>query len=86
MYTSHKEQRTNLLMFHLSIEKSPKLTTKIGVTTITGDHTNFNKYTYLCLKECNSFFFFFKQPGYLKLRQQKKSDSIQTKKRRNTGL
>ena len=85
MYTSHKEQRTNLLMFHLSIEKSPKLTTKIGVTTITGDHTNFNKYTYLCLKDCNSFFFV-KQPGYLKLRQQKKSDSIQTKKRRNTGL
>ena len=55
MYTSHKEQRTNLLMFLLSIEKSPKLTTKIGVTTITRDRTNFNKYMYLCLKECNSF-------------------------------
>ena len=51
MYTSNKEQRTNLLMFYLSIEKSPKLTTKIGVTTITRDRANFNKYTYLCQKE-----------------------------------
>lgn len=55
MYTSHREQRTNLLMFYLSIENGPKLTTKIGLTTITGDCTNFNKYMYLCLKECNSF-------------------------------
>ena len=85
MYTSHKEQRTNLLMFHLSIENSPKLTTKIGVTTITRDRANFNKYMYLCLKESNSFKKK-KQSGYLKLRQPKKSDSIQTKKRRNTGL
>ena len=38
-------------MFYLSIENSPKLTTKIGVTTITGDRANFNKYMYLCLKE-----------------------------------
>ena len=38
-------------MFYFSIENSPKLTTKIGVTTITRDHANFNKYTYLCLKE-----------------------------------
>ena len=38
-------------MFYLSIENSPKLTTKIGVTTITRDRANFNKYTYLCLKE-----------------------------------
>ena len=55
MYTFHKEQITNLLMFYLSVENSPKLTTKIGVTTITGDRTNFNKYKYLCLKEFNSF-------------------------------
>ena len=38
-------------MFYLSIENSPKLTTKIGVTTITRDRANFNKYTYLCQKE-----------------------------------
>ena len=38
-------------MFYLSIENSPKLTTKIGVTIITGDRANFNKYMYLCLKE-----------------------------------
>ena len=38
-------------MFYLSIENSPKLTTKIGVITITGDCANFNKYMYLCLKE-----------------------------------
>ena len=38
-------------MFYLSIENSPKLTTKIGVTTITRDRANFNKYMYLCLKE-----------------------------------
>ena len=38
-------------MFYLSIENSPKLTTKIGVITITRDRTNFNKYMYLCLKE-----------------------------------
>ena len=38
-------------MFYLSIENSSKLTTKIGVITITGDCTNFNKYMYLCLKE-----------------------------------
>lgn len=89
MYTSHREQRTNLLMFYLSIENGPKLTTKIGLTTITGDCTNFNKYMYLCLKECNSFEKKKekkKKPGYLKLRQPKKSNSIQTKRRRNTGL
>ena len=51
MYTSHKEQITNLLMFYLSLETSPKLTTKIAVTTITRDRTNFNKYMYLCLKK-----------------------------------
>ena len=72
-------------MFHLSIEKSPKLTTKIGVTTINRDRTKFNKYMYLCLKECNSLKKK-KQLGYLRLRQPKKSGSIQTKKRRNTGL
>ena len=38
-------------MFYLSIENSPKLTTKIGVTTITGDRANFNKYIYICLKD-----------------------------------
>ena len=38
-------------MFYLSIENSPKLTTKIGVTTITGDRAKLNKYIYLCLKE-----------------------------------
>ena len=38
-------------MFYFSIENSPKLTTKIGVTTITRDRANFNKYMYLCLKE-----------------------------------
>ena len=51
MYTSHQAQITYLLMFYLSIENSPKLTTKIGVIAITGDCTNFNKYMYLCLKE-----------------------------------
>ena len=71
MYTSHKEQRTNLLKVHLSIEKSPKLTTKIGVTTITGDHTNFNKYTYLCLKDCNSFFFLLNSQVILNLGNKK---------------
>ena len=35
----------------MSSENSPKLTTKIGVITITRDCTNFNKYMYLCLKE-----------------------------------
>ena len=33
-------------MFYLSIENSPKLTTKIGVTTITGDPANFKKTPY----------------------------------------
>ena len=75
-------------MFYLSIENSPKLTIKIGVTTITRDRANFNKYMYLCLKEFVIPFKKKKKKGevYLKLRQPKKSDSIQTKKRRNTGL
>ena len=61
-------------MFYLSIENSPKLTTKIGVITITGDCTNFNKYMYLCLKEFvisiklkNKIKNKKKQPGYLHL-------------------
>ena len=51
MYTSHQVQIMNLLMFYLLIENNPKFTTNnIGVITVTGDCTNFNKYMYLCLK------------------------------------
>ena len=38
-------------MFYLSIENSPKFTTKnVGVIAVTGDYANFHKYVYLCLK------------------------------------
>ena len=65
-------------MFYLSIENCPKLTTKIGVITITGDCTNFNKYMYLCLKESIIRIKFIKK--------KKKYDFIQTKERRHIGL
>ena len=51
-YTSHQTQITYFLMFYLSIENSPKFTTKnIGVIAVTGDCANFHKYMYLCLKK-----------------------------------
>ena len=74
-------------MFYLSIENSPKFTTKnVGVIAVTGDCANFHKYMYLCLKKS-----VIPHPkkkknlGYLRLRLQI-SNSIQTKKRRQTVL
>ena len=74
-------------MFYLSIENSPKFTTKnVGVIAVTGDCANFHKYMYLCLKRS-----VIPHPkkkknlGYLRLRLQI-SNSIQTKKRRQTVL
>ena len=75
-------------MFYLSIENSPKFTTKnVGVIAVTGDCANFHKYMYLCLKKS-----VIPHPkkkkknlGYLRIRLQI-SNSIQTKKRRQTVL
>ena len=39
-------------MFYLSIENSPKFTTKnVGVIAVTGDCANFHKFMYLFLKK-----------------------------------
>ena len=66
-------------MFYLSIENSPKFTTKnIGVMAVNGDCANFHK------KVCNSATKK-KNLGYLRLRLQI-SNSFQTKKRRQTVL
>ena len=70
-------------MFYLSIENSPKFTTKnVRVIAVTGDCANFHKYMYLCLKKS-----VIPHPkkkkknlGYLRLRLQI-SNSIQTKKK-----
>ena len=85
-YTSHQTQITYFLMFYLSIENSPKFTTKnVGVIAVTGDYANFHKYMYLCLKKSVIPHQKIKNLVYLRLRLQI-SNSIQTKKRRQTVL